>query len=120
MNVYDLKDRVAIVTGGAQGIGLAVATRILTSGGKVSLWDRDTALLNKTVAGLNDPAPQMLASASENAMTRIRPLPYWTAEGEQPDRATVRFSRLVPNFLGGTDSCAYTVPADRFLPLRPG
>jgi 2-dehydro-3-deoxy-L-rhamnonate dehydrogenase (NAD+) len=56
MNTYDLKDRVAIVTGGAQGIGLAVATRILTSGGKVSLWDRDTALLNKTVAGLNDPA----------------------------------------------------------------
>jgi 3-oxoacyl-[acyl-carrier protein] reductase len=51
MNVYDLKDRVAIVTGGAQGIGLAVATRILASGGKVSIWDRDTELLNKTVAG---------------------------------------------------------------------
>jgi 2-dehydro-3-deoxy-L-rhamnonate dehydrogenase (NAD+) len=56
MNTYDLKDRVAIVTGGAQGIGLAVASRILASGGKVSLWDRDTQLLNKTVAGLNDPA----------------------------------------------------------------
>ena len=56
MNVYDLKDRVAIVTGGAQGIGLAVATRILASGGKVSIWDRDTELLNKTVAGLNDPS----------------------------------------------------------------
>jgi NAD(P)-dependent dehydrogenase (short-subunit alcohol dehydrogenase family) len=56
MNVYDLKDRVAIVTGGAQGIGLAVATRILASGGKVSIWDRDSELLNKTVAGLNEPA----------------------------------------------------------------
>ena len=32
MNVYDLKDRVAIVTGGAQGIGLAVADRMLASG----------------------------------------------------------------------------------------
>src|SRR5271163_3512192 len=52
MNVYDLKDRVAIVTGGAQGIGLAVANRILSSGGKVSIWDRDAALLDKTVAGL--------------------------------------------------------------------
>jgi 3-oxoacyl-[acyl-carrier protein] reductase len=52
MNVYDLKDRVAIVTGGAQGIGLAVANRILDSGGKVSIWDRDTALLDKTVAAL--------------------------------------------------------------------
>ena len=56
MNVYDLKDRVAIVTGGAQGIGLAVATRILASGGKVSIWNRDAELLNKTVAGLNEPA----------------------------------------------------------------
>jgi 3-oxoacyl-[acyl-carrier protein] reductase len=49
MNVYDLKDRVAIVTGGAQGIGLAVANRILGSGGKVSIWDRDKALLDETV-----------------------------------------------------------------------
>src|ERR1700730_10146299 len=52
MKVYDLKDRVAIVNGGAQGIGLAIATRILGSGGKVSIWDRDTALLDKTVAAL--------------------------------------------------------------------
>jgi 2-dehydro-3-deoxy-L-rhamnonate dehydrogenase (NAD+) len=52
MNVYDLKDRVAIVTGGAQGIGLAVANRILASGGKVSIWDRDRPLLDKTVAAL--------------------------------------------------------------------
>ena len=51
MNVYDLKERVAIVTGGAQGIGLAVANRILASGGKVAIWDRDAALLDKTEAG---------------------------------------------------------------------
>jgi 3-oxoacyl-[acyl-carrier protein] reductase len=55
MNVYDLKDRVAIVTGGAQGIGLAVATRILGSGGKVSIWDRDKALLDETVKRLGKP-----------------------------------------------------------------
>jgi 2-dehydro-3-deoxy-L-rhamnonate dehydrogenase (NAD+) len=52
MNAYDLKDRVAIVTGGAQGIGLAVTNRILASGGKVSIWDRDQPLLDKTVAAL--------------------------------------------------------------------
>jgi 2-dehydro-3-deoxy-L-rhamnonate dehydrogenase (NAD+) len=52
MNAYDLKDRVAIVTGGAQGIGLAVAHRILASGGKVSIWDRDQPLLDKTAAAL--------------------------------------------------------------------
>jgi 2-dehydro-3-deoxy-L-rhamnonate dehydrogenase (NAD+) len=52
MNVYDLKERVAIVTGGAQGIGLAVAQRILASGGRVSIWDRDKTLLDKTTASL--------------------------------------------------------------------
>ena len=55
MNVYDLKDRVAIVTGGAQGIGLAVATRILASGGKVCIWDRDKALLDETVKRIGKP-----------------------------------------------------------------
>jgi 2-dehydro-3-deoxy-L-rhamnonate dehydrogenase (NAD+) len=52
VNVYDLKNRVAIVTGGAQGIGLAVTNRILASGGKVSIWDRDKPLLDKTLAAL--------------------------------------------------------------------
>jgi 3-oxoacyl-[acyl-carrier protein] reductase len=46
MNSYDFANRVAIVTGGGQGIGLTVAERMLTSGGKVSIWDRDQALLD--------------------------------------------------------------------------
>ncbi len=53
MNLYDLKDRVAIVTGAAQGIGLAVTTRILASGGKVAIWDRDQDLLGTTVKALD-------------------------------------------------------------------
>jgi 3-oxoacyl-[acyl-carrier protein] reductase len=55
MNVYDLNERVAIVTGGAQGIGLAVAERILASGGSVSIWDRDKGLLGKTATKLGGP-----------------------------------------------------------------
>jgi 2-dehydro-3-deoxy-L-rhamnonate dehydrogenase (NAD+) len=55
MNVYDLNGRTAVVTGGAQGIGLAVANRILASGGRVALWDRDRALLEKTVSALAVP-----------------------------------------------------------------
>lgn len=39
MNSYDLKDRRAIVTGGAQGIGRAVAERLIASGAAVSVWD---------------------------------------------------------------------------------
>jgi 3-oxoacyl-[acyl-carrier protein] reductase len=47
MNQLDFKGRVAIVTGGAMGIGLAVAQRLVASGGRVSLWDRDADALEK-------------------------------------------------------------------------
>jgi NAD(P)-dependent dehydrogenase (short-subunit alcohol dehydrogenase family) len=45
MNQIDLKGRVAVITGGAQGIGFAVAERMLQSGATVVLWDIDAALL---------------------------------------------------------------------------
>ena len=45
MNSYDFDGRVAIVTGAGQGIGLAVTERMLASGGSVSVWDRDAALV---------------------------------------------------------------------------
>jgi NAD(P)-dependent dehydrogenase (short-subunit alcohol dehydrogenase family) len=41
MNNFDLKNRVAIITGGAQGFGLAISKRIIQSGGKVVIWDID-------------------------------------------------------------------------------
>jgi len=47
MNQLDLKGRVAVITGGAQGIGYAVAERMLQSGAAVSLWDINTAQLAK-------------------------------------------------------------------------
>lgn len=52
MNRIDLEGQVAVVTGGAQGLGLAIAHRLLDSGAKVSLWDRDSALLDRAVATL--------------------------------------------------------------------
>ena len=45
MNQIDLKGRVAVITGGAQGIGYAVAERMLKSGAGVVLWDIDAARL---------------------------------------------------------------------------
>ena len=45
MNSYDLNGRVAIITGGGQGIGLTVAERMIASGARVSIWDRDESLL---------------------------------------------------------------------------
>ena len=53
MNQIDLKNRKAVITGGAQGIGLAIAERLLDSGASVSLWDRDESLLKETSDSLS-------------------------------------------------------------------
>ena len=53
MNQIDLKNRKAVITGGAQGIGLAIAERLLDSGASVSLWDRDESILMKTSDSLS-------------------------------------------------------------------
>lgn len=45
MNQLDLQGRVAVITGGAQGIGYAVAERMLRSGAQVALWDVNAAVL---------------------------------------------------------------------------
>jgi len=52
MNQPTFTDRSAIVTGGAQGIGLAIAKRLLASGAKVRIWDRDDKLLAGALATL--------------------------------------------------------------------
>jgi len=55
MNQIDLNQRAAIVTGGAQGIGLAIVKRMLASGASVRIWDRDWKLLQQTLSGLSGP-----------------------------------------------------------------
>jgi 3-oxoacyl-[acyl-carrier protein] reductase len=74
MNQVDLSGRVAVVTGGAQGIGYATAERFIASGAKVLLWDIDAALLAKAQAQLGAAAStgvvELTDAAAVGAATR--------------------------------------------------
>jgi 2-dehydro-3-deoxy-L-rhamnonate dehydrogenase (NAD+) len=52
MNQLDFQGRRAVVTGGATGLGFAIAQRLVQSGGAVTLWDRDIAGANKAALAL--------------------------------------------------------------------
>ena len=52
MNTYDLQGKRAVVTGGAQGIGRAIAERFLDSGATVTIWDADRSLAEQCAAEL--------------------------------------------------------------------
>ena len=55
MNKFNLSGRTAIITGGAQGFGLAMTERFLSSGAKVIIWDIDKNVVENSVAKLNNP-----------------------------------------------------------------
>jgi NAD(P)-dependent dehydrogenase (short-subunit alcohol dehydrogenase family) len=67
VNNIDLQGQVAVITGGAQGLGFAMAQRILASGAKVSLWDRDGELLEKAVAALGAGASSKIVDITDLA-----------------------------------------------------
>ncbi|MGN6234416.1 MAG: SDR family NAD(P)-dependent oxidoreductase, partial [Trinickia sp.] len=54
MNEIDLKGRVVVITGGARGIGYAVAQRALRSGAAVALWDVDAERLERSRGELSE------------------------------------------------------------------
>jgi NAD(P)-dependent dehydrogenase (short-subunit alcohol dehydrogenase family) len=56
MNQIDLAGQVAVVTGGAQGIGFAIARRLIASGASVSLWDMNAEALSLAVSALGSKA----------------------------------------------------------------
>jgi NAD(P)-dependent dehydrogenase (short-subunit alcohol dehydrogenase family) len=55
MHQFDLKNKTAVITGGAQGFGLDIAKRFLKSGAKVIIWDIDKNQLTKASKELNNP-----------------------------------------------------------------
>ena len=51
---FDLNDRTAVITGGAQGFGLDIAKRFLNSGAKVIIWDIDSKMIEKAKKDLDN------------------------------------------------------------------
>jgi len=67
MNKIDLNGRIAVVTGGAQGFGRAIAERFVASGAKVAIWDYDLALAEKTAREIGDAAVALKADVTDTA-----------------------------------------------------
>ena len=67
MNKIDLNGRCAVVTGGAQGFGRAIAERFVTSGAKVAIWDHDLPFAEKTAKEIGENARAFKVDVSDLA-----------------------------------------------------
>lgn len=91
MNQIDLQGRIAVVTGGARGIGLAIAQRLLASGASCSLWDMDRAALDHALAELQPLGPCHAAEVDVTQPEQVR------AAAEATERHFGRIDILVNN-----------------------
>jgi 2-dehydro-3-deoxy-L-rhamnonate dehydrogenase (NAD+) len=67
MNQLDFKGRHAVVTGGATGLGYAIAARLIASGGSVTIWDRDLAGARRAAKVLGPQAHAVEVDVSAHA-----------------------------------------------------
>lgn len=67
MNDIDLSNEIAVITGGAQGIGFAIARRLIASGARVSLWDSNAEALALALDNLGPAASSKLVDITDLA-----------------------------------------------------
>ena len=65
MNQLDLHGRHGVITGGATGLGFAIAQRMLASGASVTLWDRDPQALERACKSLGGGARGVLVDVAD-------------------------------------------------------
>jgi 3-oxoacyl-[acyl-carrier protein] reductase len=66
MNQLDFNGRHAVVTGGATGLGYAIAARLIASGGSVTLWDRDLPAAQRAAGVLGAKAQAVQVDVSQH------------------------------------------------------
>ena len=106
-NRIDLNDRFAVVTGGAQGIGRAIAERFIASGASVAIWDRDISLAKKTLSELKGNSASLACSVDVANYTDVE---------RARDETLATFGRidiLVNNAgIGGPTALTWDYPLD--------
>ena len=98
MNSIDLKGRSAVVTGAAQGIGHAIAERLLRSGAEVCLWDIDAARLEKTSTELGaiGRAASAAVDVSDESSVKAAYGPVWSSESTRSHGDAASRSQRAP------------------------
>lgn len=125
MNMIDLNERAVVITGGAQGIGFAIAERVIQSGGRVAIWDLngERAVESAKTLGMAASAFQVnvadfasvvaAAAATEEAFDRIDGLVN-SAGITGPVKPTIEYDAgewksVIDVSLGGTFNCCRNV-----------
>ena len=123
MNRYDMSGRVAVVTGGAQGIGLAVARRLRESGATLALWDRDAAMVEDSARRLGATAlavdvsdTEAVAAAARQTQEALGPIAVLVtsagiagSNGRVVDYDPAEWRRVIDVNLTGTYNCCRAV-----------
>jgi 2-dehydro-3-deoxy-L-rhamnonate dehydrogenase (NAD+) len=105
MNQLDFKGRAAVITGGAVGIGFAVAQRLVASGAMVCLWDRDAAALDRAKASLG--------AATDTRVVDVADVDSVDAAAKATTRALGRIDALVCSAgITGPNTTLWEYPVD--------